>query len=284
VKNKRALIIDSGGLRGAYAAGFTSELCRTLGCDYFDSVYGLSVGSTIAAFYVANQPDTIENTWRNHVDGDKLVSLKKILHKRQWLDLDYLISLFKNDTSRLDVSAIFRSRVKLFYPVCNCNTGKTTLLSPEEANIFDSVKAACAMPLFSHPVTIGIDKYFDGDIFSHFSLFLEEIIQNNDSVLYVSNVPRNFYRKSKWRRIKSMCFFIILKFYPKPLQVAFNIKKKEQVDIFKYEEFNKFEIVVPSKDNIMHNALDTNKYRLGIMIDLGKEDARKYCQNLDRTT
>ena len=93
---KRALILGSGGLAGAYSAGFASELCKKLGNEYFDSIYCYSVGSTIGTFFVANQPDVIENTWRKYVSGKQLIKPLNFLKGKPTLDLDYLISLFNN--------------------------------------------------------------------------------------------------------------------------------------------------------------------------------------------
>ena len=59
---KKALIVGSGGLKGAFEAGAVAKLCRVLGPDYFDAVYASSVGVFAATFFVANQPETIENT------------------------------------------------------------------------------------------------------------------------------------------------------------------------------------------------------------------------------
>lgn len=63
---KRILILGTGGLAGAYSAGFMAELGRKLGPNYFDEIYAYSVGSYIGTFYISKQPNTIENTWRKH--------------------------------------------------------------------------------------------------------------------------------------------------------------------------------------------------------------------------
>ena len=54
---KKALVVGSGGLNGAYSAGVVAELGRQLGPKHFDAVYASSVGVYAATFLVANQPD-----------------------------------------------------------------------------------------------------------------------------------------------------------------------------------------------------------------------------------
>src|SRR3989344_9650545 len=103
----RALVLSVGGLRGAYDAVVAAALCRRLGSKYFQAIYACSVGVFAGSFYASNQPDIIENTWTNYVDGNQLVKYSNIVKGKDILNTDYLIDLFRSEKSFIDVEKVF---------------------------------------------------------------------------------------------------------------------------------------------------------------------------------
>lgn len=103
---RRALAVGGGGTCGSTIAGILYTFGKELGPDFFDAVYACSVGVYPSTFYIANQPTTINNTWRELVDGTKLVNPFNILIGRPVLKLEYLTRIFKSGISWLDTKAV----------------------------------------------------------------------------------------------------------------------------------------------------------------------------------
>lgn len=274
---KRALILGSGGLYGSYSAGFVSELCRLMGPNYFDSVYCFSVGTTIGTFYVANQPEVIEQTWRNYVDGTKLTKPYNFLLGKPMLDLDYLISLFKGPSAHLNVKAVMASKVKLNYVLIDYNTGEIVCVRPNKKNIFNLIKAACSLPIVSGPSKVGKKLFFDAAFVRGGLPLFENIAKKHDETIVLLNFPLGYKPKKRWWPLIHLFFPIASYFYPKPLQAVFKDKLARFDEPFEYAQKNKnVMIITPNNKIVLGCTADTNKERLNKMIDLGKKDARKF--------
>src|SRR3989338_236990 len=125
---KRALILKGGTMRGAFVVGALKTVHRLLGVDYFDAIFATSVGVFEQAFFAANQPDIMENTWREYVHGKQLINFTNPFRGKPILDLDYLVDLFQSDKSRLNINAMRNSRPQLFTFVTDYEKKEPTLM------------------------------------------------------------------------------------------------------------------------------------------------------------
>lgn len=271
------LIVGSGGLRGAYSAGVLAELCRRLGPDYFDTIIGSSVGVYNATFYVANQPNVIENIWRNYVDSDKLVDFKNIYEKGKVLDLDYLSQVFRSSATKLNISRVVTSRVNLKYVLTDYKTGKVKYFIPEKNNILDLMKASSAlMPLYP-PVKIKNRLYVDGGLAEPLPFRLEYALKY-DKIVVIHNKEWDY--EEKRRTVLFFKFFSV--FEPKKLAIMiteyFNNLEKVKKEAGKCK--NVF-LLQPSKKVPLRSLVDTNKERLNATVDLGIQDAEKVIKFLN---
>src|SRR5437763_4773634 len=104
-RTKVALVVEGGGLRGAFAVGVLRVLLQHFGPEYFDAVFAVSSGVFAATYFVANQGEEMESTWRFRVFGNQLVNHWNWIRRQPVLRLDYLIDLFKGPV-KLDVEAV----------------------------------------------------------------------------------------------------------------------------------------------------------------------------------
>lgn len=265
------LIVGSGGLRGAYSAGVLAELCRRLGPDYFDAILASSVGVYAATFYVADQPNIIENTWRNYVDSDKLVDFANKLKKKNILNLDYLSSIFKNHISKLNVKRVIESGVNLKYVLTDFKTGNVVYLSPNETNIFDAMKASSAIFPLHSPVKIANRFYIDGGL-SEPLPFRRRFADKYNKVLIVHNKEKSYTERRAivllfklFSRLISSKIGFLLDNYFKNLEEI----KKEAI------KHNNVFLLEPSKKIPLKSLLDTNRKRINDTVDLGIKDTER---------
>src|ERR1043166_9750977 len=76
---QKALIVDGGGMRGAWAVGALNAL-HELGEDRFDLVVASSSGACSAAYFVAGLHQPALEIWQHYVDGRKLFCTSNLLH------------------------------------------------------------------------------------------------------------------------------------------------------------------------------------------------------------
>ncbi|MFH1235396.1 MAG: patatin-like phospholipase family protein [Parcubacteria group bacterium] len=268
----RALVVGAGGLRGAYDAGVLATLCRKLGPDYFDGVYASSAGSFAATFYVANQPDVIEHVWRDLVHGTKLVDYLNPLFGRNIMDLEYLIEIFTDGESRLDIDAVIRNPARLTYVLTDYSTGTPTYHFPSKDNIFNLLTATAAVPLLHKPVTVGSKQYTDGELSDTLPV-IKAISDGYDEVVAVYNKPEGFYVGERYDLFTNLISFFLP---PKIAGLVRTLKKRTQQlerDMFMNKRIN---IIRPAKQLPLVSILDTKKERLNETFDQGVRDAEVF--------
>lgn len=272
---KRALVIGGGGLRGAYGAGVLSTLCKKLGPDYFDAVYASSVGVFAATFFLSNQPDTIEHTWRNFVSDKQLVNYSHLLKKRNILDLEYLVEIFQNKKSLLDIEAVMNNPSTIVYTLTEYPSGKETHHIPARQNIFDLMRASAALPLVHGPVTINGRKYIDGGISNNLPVH-KALADGCNEILVVHNKPERSYGDQK-----SWILSRITSLYLPPAIVHLMKMSIKQMQSLEKEIFlnPRISIIRPNRQLPLTSILDRNKLRINASFDMGVTDAKDFLNN-----
>jgi predicted patatin/cPLA2 family phospholipase len=270
----KALILSAGGLKGAYDAGVAAALCRQLGNKYFDAIYMTSVGAFAGTFYAANQPDTIENTWRNYVCGNQLVNYFNPLRDRDILDTEYLIEIFKNEKSFLNLDTIFSSGVKLNYVVTNLKTDLVEYLVPTKENIFDVLLAASAMPIAHRPVKINGIEYTDGAIIN--PLPIQKALDDGHTEIVVIYNKSSDYELSKAKKLRLKLASLLA-----PLPIRNKMDKMEEIRKSLEKKFDNENIMVirPSFP-IESSILNTNKGVINKLFDLGLKDGDEAAEKI----
>ncbi len=273
--SKKALVVGTGGLRGAYSAGAVATLCRELGPDYFDAVYASSVGVFASTFFISNQPDTIENTWRNLVHGRKLVNLLNALRGKPVLDLDYLVKIFQSDESLLNLDDVFRNPTRLVYAVTDYGSGKAVYKCPTRDNIWNLMKASCALPFFHGPVIVDGLTYIDGGLTDPLPIDKARA-DGYDNIIAVWNKPRSFYVEPRMRVAANTLALMS----SAPIRDLLKDFKNKMLAADSQLDSDRLRVIRPSQNLPLNSLLDTNKDRLNTVISMGVSDAQDFLRNL----
>lgn len=159
---KTALVVEGGGLRGAFPVGVLQVLLARFGADAFDGIFAVSSGVFASTFFVAGQGVEMEAIWRDRVCGNQLVDHRNWLSRHSVLRLDYLIDLFKGPF-RLDLDRVMNSRPYLEYVLTDHRTHRPVHVDAKRHDIFDLMRASSALPhIYPLPVTIGGRDFYDG--------------------------------------------------------------------------------------------------------------------------
>ncbi len=276
-KQKKLLIVGSGGLRGAYSAGVLHRLCKKFGPNYFDKIIGSSAGAYNSTAFISNSTDGLEKLWKQYIDSDKLVDFKNVYQKGHVLDLDYLTVAIKK-TCKPKPREIANSKVDLQYVLTDFKTGKAKYIKPTEKNLFKAMNASSAIfPLYPMVKINGI-KYLDGGLAEPLP-FKTSFIKKFDKILIVHNKENKYQERS----VVKFLFEQASRALPKNIE---NLMR----DYFKKIEFVKKEalrhknimLLTPSKKIPITFLLDTNQKHLSDTFDLGYKDAKKAIEFLEK--
>ena len=159
---KTALVVEGGGLRGAFPVGVLQVLLARFGADAFDGIFAVSSGVFASTFFIAGQGAEMEAIWRDRVCGNQLVDHRNWFTGKPVLRLDYLIDIFKG-SARLDLDRVMSSRPYLEYVLSDHDTGRPVYFDAKRRDIFDLMRASSALPhVYPLPVRIAGRDFFDG--------------------------------------------------------------------------------------------------------------------------
>jgi predicted patatin/cPLA2 family phospholipase len=165
----RVLVLEGGGMRGAYSAGVLEAFGETDAAHgkglRFDAVVACSAGACVAASYLAGQPRRNRQVYLDFLDGDKLVRFRRLMTGGSVMDIDYLALDVTLRLCPLDIDALRRSETRLYMGVTDCETGECRYLTNHEDDLVTAIRATCSLPFFSRlPVLYQDRLYVDGGV------------------------------------------------------------------------------------------------------------------------
>lgn len=268
IKPKRALVVGLGAFYGAYDAGVLATLCRTLGPDYFDTIYASSVGVFAGTFYAANQPDTIENTWRHLVDGKQIVNFFDMLRGREATNITKLVRLFESPQSQLDTRAAFGRGIKIIYTLTDYSTGEPVYREASADNWQILMRASSALPLLNSPVTLEGRRYIDGGLADPLPV-QKALADGHDEIVAILNKETG----STIRRFHSLSLLTAV-LIPRTLRRLVMTYATRAREIDKHISDNpQITVIRPTRHLPLWHLLDTGKKRINAAFDQGVQDA-----------
>jgi predicted patatin/cPLA2 family phospholipase len=190
------LVLEGGGLRGAFVAGALAELaaCEGLG---FSHIFATSAAAASAAYMVAGQIDRALAIWRDHTHGDQLISVRHLLRGRALMDIRGLIEVFRGQLY-LDAARVEHSTTTLRIAVTNCITGRADHLTATRANIYELLEATMALPVaYGRVVPVDGVPYIDGGVAD--AIPIEAALELAPTRIIVVATRPNGYRKKPSR-------------------------------------------------------------------------------------
>lgn len=273
---KTALLVEGGGLRGAYAVGVLRKLYEYGGPDQFDAIYAVSSGVFAATYFAAAQVEYMENTWRDLVHGAQLINFWRVFKGQPILGLDYLIDLFKGPV-HLNLDRVFNSRPTIKYILTEYETGIPHYLDAKGPEIFDLMRASSALPcVYTKPIYIDNIRYFDG---GHSDpVPIKKVIDDGyTEILAVLTRPEGYVKPPASKLIAKLC----LGRSPAAMKVFLNL----------HEHYNKsmriienpgisVNIVTVRPNNLKISRLTRSRELIIGAIEQGKVDAEKVFSEL----
>jgi predicted patatin/cPLA2 family phospholipase len=273
-KGTTALLLEGGGLRGAFSAGVVSELARAGGAR-FDDVIAVSSGAPTAAYLIAEQIDDALRIWADHTHGTQLISPRNLLRGAPLMDIDRLVGVFERVVP-LDVARLRRSEARCWVVVTNGHTGEAELVRATPENALDLLKATMALPVaYGKVITVDGVPYVDGGVAEPVPV-KRALALGRDRTVVVLTQPRGYRRKRN--RVVS---YLMGRTYPRYPALARALAARAEVANEALEHVEALErrgeiAVIRPREPLAATRLSTRRGDIVATIEAGRRAARAW--------
>ena len=141
--NKIAIVSSGGGMSCSYSSGIMKALVEKYNFKSPEFVIAASGSSGVLTYYVSKQYGPMVNIWCDYLVGRRFIN-----SLRFWkiIDIDYLVDTVFGDKEKLDEKVVRKSKIKLFIPTINVNTGEVEYFSNKD-DLLEVLRASKAIPL-----------------------------------------------------------------------------------------------------------------------------------------
>ncbi len=271
---KTGLVLEGGGMRGAYTAGVLDYLMEK---DIrFPYVIGVSAGANNGANYVADQRDRNQKVFVEMVKDDRYAGIKNLIKDGSYFGMDFIFKKLPDEIVPFDYDTFANSDTVFKAAVTNCNTAEPEYF---KANDYDPrffgqriLRASSSIPLIAKPVKIFGKYYYDGGIADPIPLekAMEDGYEKNVIVLTKHKGFRLKQRRS------SILFKLLIRDYPQlvdKLRKRYKIYNDTMDLIEKMEKQNKVFVFRPQRDLNMH-GLEVNPEVLLQLYKRGRKETK----------
>ncbi len=268
---KTSLVLEGGGMRGAYTAGCLAWLIDN-GIT-FDSAYGISTGAVHLCSYLCADKDYLYDLSTNHIVDKALIGIRPLIREHHFVGYDYLFSYILPVLKHYDLDKAKRNSCKSKIGIYDLDGSGTSYIEVKDIDPkMELLKAACSLPIIGKVVKYNGHKYLDGGITKMIPIE-ESLNDQNECHLVIATKPKDYVRKPSPWYIKLLMRIV----YPKSKKLAADygvrhLNYNKQIAIIKdLVNEDKAIYLFPSKE-IPVTRLGGDKEHLRILYDLGYKD------------
>lgn len=189
---KTGLVLEGGGVRGAYTAGALKWLSDN---DIrFDYSVGISSGAFYLALHLAGQDEASKLLATRYVIDPKVVGVSAFLRTGYFVDYDLLFNKFVPEC-HASIQSLIDSDIDCEVGVYDLSEGKTAYIHARDFDLkMDVLRAACSLPIVSKAVEWKGKRFLDGGIRD--MIPIERALFNQcDKFLVITTKPKDYVRK-----------------------------------------------------------------------------------------
>ncbi|MCB1167550.1 MAG: patatin-like phospholipase family protein [Leptospiraceae bacterium] len=180
---KRALLVEGGGMKGAFSGGALHALHSFRWAGEYDLILAVSSGACSAAYYATtgkeHTPELERNIqiWREDLTGWKMISPLNPLFGRPFLNQEYLIDYLFGEKYPINREDLNKKRTTPFYvAVTSMERHRVEFIRATAENLTDLLKAATSLPVATFGQhTLNGEQYSDAAILN--PLPVEDVIK-----------------------------------------------------------------------------------------------------------
>ena len=274
---KSALVLEGGGMRGAYTAGVLDYLMDK-GVE-FDTVYGVSAGALTGANYKSRQIGRGIRTFAAYLQDERYAGPQYLLKSGDWFNIDFSYNQIPNRLDPADYDTFNENKTDFYSVVSNVETGKAEYIKITDLRKqMERLRASASLPLLSNIVVVNGKKYLDGG--SCDSIPLKKSISDGHSKnLVILTQHRGFVKKPSANRYACRVMYSKYPNYVKAMNNRHLMYNRQLKYTYEMERLGKAFVIQPQKP-VEISRLEKNPARLMELYHRGKVDAAKNFENL----
>ncbi len=269
MNKKIALVLEGGGMRGAYTAGCLSWLVDE-GIE-FDAAYGISTGAVHLTSYLFKNNYFLHEMSTKVIADKSVIGIRPLIKEGTICSYNHLFDHFLKKEFNFDIKDIKDCKCDAKYGVYDLEKGETVYLPLKDMNM-NILKACCSLPIIGHIVKEGNHEYLDGGITK--MIPVEEAIKDNcTDFLIITTKPIDYIRKPA----KNFVVWLMSKIYKKYPKIADHYKVRhlnyeKQINLIKeYEKLGHVIYRYPS-EKVNVSRLRGDQKDLEKLYLLGRKD------------
>lgn len=274
------LILEGGGMRGAYTAGVLDVLAENN--IFLSNIYAVSAGACNALSYISKQNKRNYEIYTKYASDKRYMSFSSLLRKGNIFNFDFIFGEMTDKLLPFDYQEFFRSHMNITAGTTDCMTGKPVFFDKKDMQEdFTAVIASSSLPVVSKPVKFHGMYLLDGGVAA--PIPIERAIEDGfHKNIIVLTREKEFY-KTKGDMPK---FILERKYrhYPELIRAMLErpevYNNEKRLCYSEQEKGNAF-VVEPSKP-VTIGRYCTEPDKLQELYNMGAEDAKNKLSDMRR--
>lgn len=270
MSKKISLVLEGGGMRGAYTAGCLSWLIDE-GIE-FDYAYGISTGAVHLTSYLFKNKDFLHEMSTEVIAEKSVQGLPALLREGSFVAYNRMFNYYLKGKMGFDIKDVIgKTKTKANYGIYCLNENKTIYLDLKDMNM-TLLKACCSLPIIGKVVKYEDKEYLDGGITK--MIPIEEAVNDGCSDhLIITTKPFDYVRKQAHPFIVKLMSWV----YKKCPQISIDYANRhlnynKQIALIKeLEESGHALYRYPTKE-LKVSRLGGDKEELRKLYELGRSD------------
>ena len=193
--NEKVLLVEGGGMKGAFASGVLSAMCDYFPSRHFDLVVGVSSGTPPLAYYVTDSKlsdsnQKILDIWKYDLIGNKFIAFRNVLKGKKIMNQKYLIDYLLKEKYPILIERLKSVDSTPFYiVVSDIKNATPRYIQATSENLFQLLKAATSLPIVTQGMQY-IDNLLLGDGAALDPIPIEHILEKGyKNITVILNQP-----------------------------------------------------------------------------------------------
>lgn len=266
------LILEGGGMRGAYTAGVLDAFLEKK--IEFSSIYGVSAGSCHACSYMSKQKGRAFRVTVDYLDDPNYCGPVSFLKTGDMFGADMLYSQIPNVLDPFDYRTFRRYPGKFYAVVTDVDTGKPVYIRVKDLKKqIWAVRASSSLPLISRTLRVKGRSFLDGGVADSIPVRKSMADGNEKNVVILT-------REEGYKKGPNTLMPLMKLRYPYSRQFVErmgdrHIRYNETLDFIRQEEEAGNLFVIRPKDTVIVGRLEKDRDRLEALYRTGLKDGRK---------
>lgn len=275
-----ALVLEGGGMRGAFTAGVLDYL---LDNDIMmERIYGVSIGACHACSYISRQRERAFRVVADYINDPRYMSYKNRFLKGDLFSPEFVYHTIPDELYPFDYETFRNYPGEFYVVVTDCKSGRGVYVRVDDLRAgIDYVRASASLPGFSQIVKVDGGHYLDGGMVD--SIPVRKAVEDGSEKVVVVLTRENGYTKEP-----SKAYHMTRILHPLHPKLSESVKNRHFMYnatlryIEEEEAAGRIFVIRPPKGSVNISRLERDHAKLTDLYHRGYETAREQGEALKK--